>query len=74
MLLFGVRIFCIPVFYQNYKDYDIQNYAKRDKVTQEWIKLHPEELQELYPSTIITRGFKSRKMFWAGYAARIGDR
>ena len=74
MLPFGVRIFCLPVCYQNYKDYEIQNYAKRDKIIQEWIKLHPKELHELYPSTIIIRGFKSRRMIWAGYVARIGDR
>jgi hypothetical protein len=47
--------FCLPVCYQNYKDYDIQNYAKRGKVTQEWRKLQPEELHGLYPSTIIIR-------------------
>ena len=41
------------------------------RLTQEWRKLHPEELHELYPSTIIIRGFKSRRIIWAAYVARI---
>jgi hypothetical protein len=48
---------------------------KRDEVTGEWIKLHNEELCDLYslPSGII-RIIKSRRMRWAGHVARMGRR
>jgi hypothetical protein len=47
---------------------------KRDEVTGEWIKLHNEELRELYSSPSIIRIIKSRRMRWAGHAARMGRR
>jgi PAS domain-containing protein len=43
---------------------------KRDEVTGKWIKLHNEELHDLYPSPII----KSRRMRWAGHVARMGEK
>jgi len=37
-------------------------------------KLHNEELNDLYPSPIIVRVIKSRRIIWAGYALRMGER
>jgi hypothetical protein len=45
---------------------------KRDEVTGGWIKLHNEELLNLYSSPSIIRIIKSRRMRWAGYVARMG--
>jgi hypothetical protein len=45
---------------------------KRDEVTEEWRKLHKEELNDLYRSPDIIRMIKSRKMRWAGHVARMG--
>jgi len=47
--------------------------AKRDGVTGEWIKLHNEELGDLYPLPKIVRVVKSRRMRWAGHVARVGE-
>jgi hypothetical protein len=46
---------------------------KRDEVWGEWRKLHNEELHSLYSSTDIVRQIKSRRMRWAGHAARMGE-
>jgi hypothetical protein len=46
---------------------------KRDEVTGEWRKLHIEELHNLYSSPDIFRQIKSRRMRWAGHAARMGE-
>jgi hypothetical protein len=47
---------------------------KRDEVTGEWIKLHNEELRDLYSSPSIIRKIKSRRRRWAGHLARIGEK
>jgi hypothetical protein len=47
---------------------------KRDEVTGGWRKLHNEELHNLYSSASIIRMIKSRRMSWAGYAARIEEK
>jgi len=47
---------------------------KRDEVTGEWRRLHNEELNDLYYSTSIVRVIKSRRIRWAGYVERIGER
>jgi hypothetical protein len=47
---------------------------KREEVTEEWRKLHSEELHNLYSSPDIVRQIKSRRMRWAGHVARMGKR
>jgi hypothetical protein len=44
---------------------------KRDEVMGGWIKLHNEELHNLYSSPSIIRIIKSRRMRWAGNVARM---
>jgi hypothetical protein len=46
---------------------------KRDEVTEEWRKLHNEELGDLYPLPNIVRVVKSRRMRWAGHVALMGE-
>ena len=46
---------------------------KWDELTEEWGKLHNEELNDLYSSTNIVRVIESRRMRWAGYVARMGE-
>jgi hypothetical protein len=46
---------------------------KKDEVTGEWIKLHIEELSDLYSLPTIVRVVKSRRMTWAGHVARMGE-
>jgi hypothetical protein len=46
---------------------------KRDVVMRSWMKLHNEELHNLYCSTNIIRVIKSRKMRWAGHVVRMGE-
>jgi hypothetical protein len=38
----------------------------RDEVTEDWRKLHNEELHNLYSSPNTIRMFKSRRMRWTG--------
>jgi hypothetical protein len=45
---------------------------KRDGVTEEWRRLHNEELNDLYLSPNIIRVIKFRRMRWAGHVARGG--
>jgi hypothetical protein len=40
-------------------------------VTGEWIKLHKEELRDLYSSPSIIRIVKWRRKRWAGHIARM---
>ena len=46
----------------------------RDEVTEQWTKLHAEELNYLYSSPNIFRVIKSRRMRWAGHVVRVGER
>jgi len=46
---------------------------RRDEVTEEWRRLHNEELNDLYSSPNIVRVVKSRIMRWAGHVARVGE-
>jgi hypothetical protein len=45
---------------------------KRDEVTEEWRKLHNEELKDLYSLPNIVRVVKSRRMRRAGHVALMG--
>jgi hypothetical protein len=47
---------------------------KRDDVTEEWRKLHNDELHDLYSSPSIIRIIKARRMRCAGHVARMGRR
>jgi hypothetical protein len=38
-----------------------------------WRKLHNDELHSLYSSPNIVKAIKSRRMWWAGHVARMGD-
>jgi len=44
---------------------------KRDEDTEEWRRLHSEELNNLYFSPNIIRVMKSRTVRWEGYVARV---
>jgi hypothetical protein len=44
---------------------------RRDEVRGEWMRLHNEELNDLYCSSNIVRVIKSRRMRWAGHVARM---
>jgi hypothetical protein len=44
---------------------------KRGEVTEEWRKLHNEELNDVYYSPNIFRVIKSRRIRWAGHVARL---
>jgi hypothetical protein len=42
-------------------------------VAGDWRKLHNEELHNLYPSPIVIRITKTRRMRWAGHVVRMGE-
>jgi len=46
---------------------------RREEVTGEWMRLHNEELNDLYSSPNIVRVIKSRRIRWAGHVARMGE-
>jgi hypothetical protein len=46
---------------------------KSDEVTGKWRKFHNGELHNLYSSPDIIRQIKSRRMWWAGHVARMGE-
>jgi hypothetical protein len=46
---------------------------KRDEATEEWRKLHNEDLHNLYSSPNIVRVIKSRRKRSAGRLARVGE-
>jgi hypothetical protein len=45
-----------------------------DRVTGGWRKLHNEELHNLYSSPSIIRIIKSRRIKWARYVTRMGEK
>jgi len=45
---------------------------RKDEVTEDWRRLHNEELNELYCSPNIVRVIKWRRMRWVGHVARMG--
>ena len=47
---------------------------KRDEVTDQWRKLHNEELNNLYSLSNIVGLIKSKKIRWAGYVARMVEK
>jgi hypothetical protein len=46
----------------------------REEVTGHWKQFYKEELYGLYPSPNFIRVIKLRRMMWAGYVARLGDK
>jgi hypothetical protein len=47
---------------------------KRDEATEEWRRLHNEELNDLYSSPNIIRIIKSGTMRWARHVARMAEK
>jgi hypothetical protein len=47
---------------------------RRDEVTEEWRKLHNEELCDLYSSPSIIRMIMSKRTGWTGHVARMGEK
>jgi hypothetical protein len=47
---------------------------KTYEVIGNWRKLHNEELHNFYSSLSIVRMIKSRRMIWAGYVTRTGEK
>ena len=48
--------------------------SERNEVTNEWRKLHNEELNDLYSLPNIVRVIKSIRMSWVGHVARMEKR
>jgi hypothetical protein len=46
---------------------------KTDELTGEWVKLHNEELNDLYSSPNNIWVIKPRRMKWTGHVARVGE-
>jgi hypothetical protein len=46
---------------------------RREEVTEEWRRLHNEELNDFYSSPNIVQVIKSRRMRWAGHVAHMGE-
>jgi len=63
--LTGLRVFENRVFRRIFG-------PEKDEVTEEWRKLHNEELIDLFSSPNIVRVIKSRKIRWAGHVVHMG--
>jgi len=46
---------------------------RKDAVTEEWRRLHNEELSDLYSSPNTVRLIKWRRMRWTGHVAHMGE-
>ena len=47
---------------------------RRDEITEEWRRLHNEELNDLYSSPNIVWVIKLRRLRWAGHVACMGEK
>jgi len=72
----GVKDMCSTLYrlsYINGKIFILNSFIPRDEVTEEWRRLHNEELNDLYSSPNIVRVIKWRRMRWAGHVACMGE-
>jgi hypothetical protein len=61
------------VYTQKYSEY-FNGEVVCCEATEEWLKPHNKELNDLYYSPNIVRVIKSRRMRWVGHVARMGRR
>jgi len=47
---------------------------KRDEVIREWRRVNNDVLNDLYSKPNIVRIIKSRRKWWVGHVARMGER
>jgi hypothetical protein len=73
IFIFYVKPSALEKIYTNFFTFGNLFIYKRDEVTEEWRKLHNEELNDLYFLPNIVRVVKSRRMRWAGHVARMGE-
>jgi hypothetical protein len=59
-----LRIFGKRVLWRKFR-------PKREKMAEGWIRLHNEELRNLYVLPNVIKAIKSRRMRWAGHIARM---
>jgi hypothetical protein len=68
-------LYTLPVYYEILPLLSDKLFgSKNDEVTEEWRRLHNEELYALYSSANIIRVIESRRMDREGHVARMGER
>ena len=80
IILYGCEIWCL-ILWEEHKLGVFENRVlkkifgpKKEESAGQWRKLHNEQLYGLYFSPNVIRVIKSKRMWWVGHVARIGDR